>query len=565
MATSDQVQQLYITYFGRPADPAGLEYWTSDETTPISEIANGFAATPEYADDVDGLSIAQVINDFYLNLFGRNAEVGGLNFWVQQVQLGNTTLQAVGLEIGTVALVTPGNDDGNIVRSKISASDEWTAQVALSTQGILAYTGQIGIDAGVEFLIPVVSTATIPTEEETAAAVDLLIEANGGGVPQTLNLTIFSDTADGDGTIRFNQLGTIVSESTFKFTAQNQIVNATQLTLPGANALGDADTLVDISTLDEDVINIADVTDFTGFGGDSTVANIENVNIALSEAEGVYDGNGEVVFTGVQAFTFTGTVGAATTFNIAGIASGATLIDSTAVTESAAAATFAITTSNTATRVNGGAADENITGGNGNDTISSGAGNDTVAGGNGDDLIVSASGNNRLSGETGADTIRSGAGSDTITGGFGNDAMTTGDGVDTVVQNANGISNIATATTFDADMDGGETATFAGGVDIVTDFNAAFDFIQSTAAGIEAENFGFAANFDAEDLEANESFALRGDFNTTTNVFTYNVAGADVYYGFNTAADITAVGNQGTRSAILVGGAAGFTGADVIA
>ncbi|MFS2161032.1 DUF4214 domain-containing protein [Pseudomonas sp. Pseusp122] len=25
----DQVQKLYIAYFGRPADPTGLNYWTS--------------------------------------------------------------------------------------------------------------------------------------------------------------------------------------------------------------------------------------------------------------------------------------------------------------------------------------------------------------------------------------------------------------------------------------------------------------------------------------------------------------------------------------------------------
>ena len=42
-ATSTQLQELYVAYFGRAADPTGLEYWTSMGTTTAA-----FAATGEY-------------------------------------------------------------------------------------------------------------------------------------------------------------------------------------------------------------------------------------------------------------------------------------------------------------------------------------------------------------------------------------------------------------------------------------------------------------------------------------------------------------------------------------
>ena len=150
MATSAQVQQLYLTYFGRPADPEGLRFWTADTTTPLEEIANGFATTREFKATVVDKTYAQIVNEFYISMFGRSAEPVGLSYWVDLLSRGVTTVQQVGMNIGNAALALPASNADNIaVTSKMTACANWTTDVASSTAGILAYTGQPGIDAGI--------------------------------------------------------------------------------------------------------------------------------------------------------------------------------------------------------------------------------------------------------------------------------------------------------------------------------------------------------------------------------------------------------------------------------
>ena len=41
--TTTQVQQLYLAYFGRPAEQAGLTYWTSQANANVTDISAAFA------------------------------------------------------------------------------------------------------------------------------------------------------------------------------------------------------------------------------------------------------------------------------------------------------------------------------------------------------------------------------------------------------------------------------------------------------------------------------------------------------------------------------------------
>jgi len=107
MATTQQVQALYIAYFGRPADPTGLAFWADGEsssTAQLDELADAIATSPEYKEVVAGLSVEAIINNFYQNLFNRSPEVDGLKFWVDQINNGNASTQDIGVEIGITAL-----------------------------------------------------------------------------------------------------------------------------------------------------------------------------------------------------------------------------------------------------------------------------------------------------------------------------------------------------------------------------------------------------------------------------------------------------------------------------
>lgn len=52
------IQQLYVSYFNRPADLDGLAYWKSILQTgyPISAIANSFSASAEFNSIYSGTS-----------------------------------------------------------------------------------------------------------------------------------------------------------------------------------------------------------------------------------------------------------------------------------------------------------------------------------------------------------------------------------------------------------------------------------------------------------------------------------------------------------------------------
>ena len=69
---SKQIQQLYIAYFARPADPSGITYWlnSSQESISLRKIAKLFSCQSEYRKLISlQHSTDFQINQFYLNLF----------------------------------------------------------------------------------------------------------------------------------------------------------------------------------------------------------------------------------------------------------------------------------------------------------------------------------------------------------------------------------------------------------------------------------------------------------------------------------------------------------------
>ena len=464
MATSDQVQQLYITYFGRPADPSGLAYWTADAATPLSVIADGFATTPEFTADITGRTLDQIVNSFYVDLFGRNAEPAGLTFWVNQIQIGNTTIQQAGLEISNAAL-TPearGNADNVALTSKIAAADQWTATTAASTEATLAYSGNIGIDAGVNYLLPVVSTATIPTEAATEAQIAALVQSNGSGVGSTLELSIFGDVASDTGTVRLDNNGSIQETSAFRFTAGNQTVNGTANTFSGPLAF--ADILSDVSTLDEDILNISGITNLALLG-DATagaagaVTNIENVNLTLTSATGQFSEANvtNVNFENAQAFVLVGSIDGNAGFTMTG--TDATSFDSSELTGGTTTDVFTFTDADGEDlQIQTSDIADVIAAGGGDDTIVSAGGNDTIASGGGNDIILSGDGNDEITAGAGSDTINAGAGTNTILdAGVGGDTITHNAASSTVAITVTGNSTV----TLNA-SEAGATATSSG-------------------------------------------------------------------------------------------------------
>jgi len=139
-ATSDQLQELYVAYFGRAADPAGLEYWTEKGITQ-ADFASIMHAQPEFDSAYGSSSVDTQVNQIYQNLFDRQADVGGLSYWTKEINLGNIKLA----EIATHLIFSAQNeeknaDDNSALTNKTAAAVAFTAKINESTAARIAYT-----------------------------------------------------------------------------------------------------------------------------------------------------------------------------------------------------------------------------------------------------------------------------------------------------------------------------------------------------------------------------------------------------------------------------------------
>lgn len=90
------IQQLYVSYFNRPADLDGLAYWKSILKTgyPISAIANSFSASAEFNSIYSGTS-TEKIGLLYKNTFNRTADLNGLLYWTNLLESGQLSFQQI--------------------------------------------------------------------------------------------------------------------------------------------------------------------------------------------------------------------------------------------------------------------------------------------------------------------------------------------------------------------------------------------------------------------------------------------------------------------------------------
>jgi hypothetical protein len=113
-----QVYRLYQAAFDRMPDTAGLAYNVNEVDNGFSlfSMANYFVVSNEFrATYGSNISNNELINAFYQNVLGRNADAGGLQYWNEQMAQGLTRGEVlIGFSESkeNVALVGPQIDDG---------------------------------------------------------------------------------------------------------------------------------------------------------------------------------------------------------------------------------------------------------------------------------------------------------------------------------------------------------------------------------------------------------------------------------------------------------------------
>jgi Ca2+-binding RTX toxin-like protein len=370
MSTSQyQVQKLFVEYFGRPADPAGLAYWTNQleqGTVTVTNISQVFATAAEFTSGFTGLTSAEKVDKVYVDLMGRHAEEPGLVFWAGKLDSGAITL---GQLVGLVADALMGNDL-EVLTNRVTAAQAFTdalntaaetsgynnaGAAALAKAFITSITDDASLAAALATLPETVSDVTgAPVNHAPSGAVTIDGTAVEG---QVLSASHTLDDADGLGTVSYQwqaggvdiagatgdsftltaaQVGkpiTVVASYTDGGGAQESVVsNVIASGNDTLNGTAGADTLAGGAGNDTYTVNVAGdlVVEKAGEGTDlvkvalvsgsyTLTANVERATVTSTGAVSLVGNALDNVLTGnAAANTLTGNAGNDTLDGLAG-------------------------------------------------------------------------------------------------------------------------------------------------------------------------------------------------------------------------------------------------------
>jgi hypothetical protein len=459
------IQGIYVALFGRPADPAGLAYFNEATGNGANLNAIGdLASTAEYQDRFDDLSNNEIITKIYQELFGRDPEAAGLEFFVAALNNGTLNINNIAIAI----LDGAQGDDAAVVANKVAAADAFTA--ALDTEiEIGAYKGDAAAALGRDLLSGITADKkSIPDADAIADQVKAVVDATTNG--DTLELTVGTDTLTGDGKNNIFD-GTTVAASWNTADTLDGGLGIDTLNASIAAAVAPAEGAVKNIEIFNITATAAASVDFTEITGAQQVWNVESAGALTITglAAGVELGL-KGTSAGAASFALADATGDkdVVTLNLSKADAAATIADVETINLKVAGASTAALTVTDA------------------DVVVTGKGNLTLTG---DYVSVDASALD------GALTITAAATGTVITGTNNVDTITLGAGDDVVVYNTTEKSNYST-------------------LEKIAGFDVAADAIDLTAFGLE-EGFTVLDNlFDGAGFGANGAavfYNLAGD------------------------------------------------------
>ncbi|NVH73576.1 DUF4214 domain-containing protein [Paraburkholderia sp. JPY432] len=281
----EEVQQAYLAYYGRPADPAGQEYWAmrlDNAGGNLSSIINEFGTSTESTALYGGSNLAAQITAIYQTLFGRAPDAEGLNFYQHGINTGEFTLASVALNIYYGATGT----DKAQLDAKQAYADAFTNALSASVSAQIAYSGTTASNNARAAVAAVTDTASEGTAVEHLDTT--LANINAGAVGQTVTLTTGVDTVtvSGNGVVNGVIGANTTTANTSTFSAGDKVAGT------GAN----------------NTLNLVDVSGNTALPGATSVSGIQTVNLTSASSTNT---DNFTNFAGLTALNVTETGGAA--------------------------------------------------------------------------------------------------------------------------------------------------------------------------------------------------------------------------------------------------------------
>lgn len=204
-------QELYLSYFGRPADSTGLASMTAalaaakaptdtaglalayKTNAEVKQLMDNFGNSAESAALYPG-STADFLKGVYMNLFGRAPDPEGEAFWTKEIDSGKVSKGSAAYNILTGAIDAKGADALTVAK-KVLVSTNFTAAID-TTAEVTGYSGNAAA-AEARKLIAAVNSSTNETVYQATVNATLAKLALGTTPGNTLRATDKIDTLVG--------------------------------------------------------------------------------------------------------------------------------------------------------------------------------------------------------------------------------------------------------------------------------------------------------------------------------------------------------------------------------
>lgn len=287
------VQKVYIAYYGRPADPLGLEYWAyqlEKAAGDLNAILNAFG-TSEEARALYGAYATNfaIVNAIYQQIFNRPADASGLLYYDAGLRTGSMTI----VDIAQRIIDGARERDAAVVSNKLTAAQQFTQSLDVYSK-VSAYSGNSAAATARSWL----SNINEQTSSLTAAQT---------GLPATVEAMVMAKGEDPSLASRFVLTNGVDTALLFTGGGGSDRFEASQDSLtPGDSLVGGGGN---------DVMSLSLNTGGT-YGGSVSTSSIETVEITASGGAVTLDATG---FQGVSRLVLKSPSSAVTVTNMAGL------------------------------------------------------------------------------------------------------------------------------------------------------------------------------------------------------------------------------------------------------
>jgi hypothetical protein len=132
LSNTDLITELYIGYYNRAPDPAGLEFWLNalNNGVSLTAIANDFAKSAESQAVYPFLAGASsFVSQVYNNVLNRTPDAEGLSFWTQQLLSGGVTPGSFIVTLEASVRLQVGTADAMTLANKVTVGKDYASRI----------------------------------------------------------------------------------------------------------------------------------------------------------------------------------------------------------------------------------------------------------------------------------------------------------------------------------------------------------------------------------------------------------------------------------------------------